>query len=171
MREAEFIVQSLQLIRGGREPALQEQGLLHNLQLLIDMEILPSKDATALKQSYLWLRKVEHCLQQFDDKQTQVLPDNDIDKLRLCTILGLKDYQEFSAQLAEHTGVIHEQFLLLIGEEAAPELDKDDDALSPLEDLWLLPLSTEEREELLGQWLNQEQAQPFSHALGSLLTA
>lgn len=166
IREAEFIVQSLQLIRGGREPALQEQGLLYNLQLLIDMEILPSKDATAIKHSYLWLRKVEHCLQQFDDKQTQVLPDNDIDKLRLCTILGLKDYQEFSAQLAEHTGVIHEQFLLLIGEEAAPELDKDDDALSPLEDLWLLPLSTEEREELLGQWLNQEQAQPFSHALG-----
>ncbi|MEM5498409.1 bifunctional [glutamate--ammonia ligase]-adenylyl-L-tyrosine phosphorylase/[glutamate--ammonia-ligase] adenylyltransferase [Paraglaciecola mesophila] len=165
IREAEFVVQSLQLIRGGREPALQEQGLLHNLQVLIDMEILPEDDANALKNSYLWLRKVEHCLQQFDDKQTQVLPDNDIDELRLVTILGLKDYSQFTEQLLEHTQLIHEQFLLLIGEDAAPELVKDDDILSPLEDLWLLPLAPEEQLEILSAWLDSEQAQTFNTSL------
>ncbi|GAC35294.1 bifunctional [glutamate--ammonia ligase]-adenylyl-L-tyrosine phosphorylase/[glutamate--ammonia-ligase] adenylyltransferase [Paraglaciecola polaris] len=165
IREAEFIVQSLQLIRGGREPALQEQGLLHNLHLLIDMEILPSEDATLLKNSYLWLRKVEHCLQQFDDKQTQVLPDNDVDKMRLCTILGLADYAQFNSELLKHTSTIHEQFLLLIGEDAAPELTKDDDALSPLEDLWLLPLTPEEQHEILSQWLSPEQAEAFNASL------
>lgn len=165
IREAEFVVQSLQLIRGGREPALQEQGLLYNLALLNEMEILPTEDVTALRGSYLWLRKVEHCLQQFDDKQTQVLPDNTIDKQRLVAILGLTDYAQFMDQLNIHMDIIHEQFLLLIGEDAAPELQKDEEALSPLEDLWQLELLPEERETILEHWLSKEQADIFSQAL------
>ena len=80
IREAEFVVQSLQLINGGREPSLKVQSLQLALSELVNLQILPDESATSLQQSYLWLRKVEHCLQQFADKQTQVLPNNNTDQ-------------------------------------------------------------------------------------------
>ena len=158
IREAEFIVQSLQLIRGGREPRLQTQGLLHNLQQLSSLHILPLCDAEQLRNSYLWLRKVEHSLQQFSDKQTQELPDNELGRKRLIQVLGLEDYAEFLRQLAQHSTLIHEHFSQLIGEETSPTSQGGDPALSKLEDLWLLELTGDESKSMLGHWLDSVQA-------------
>lgn len=158
IREAEFIVQSLQLIRGGREPRLQTQGLLHNLQQLCRLQILPQSDAQQLRTSYLWLRKVEHSLQQFADKQTQELPENDLGRKRLVHVLGLVDYGEFMRQLTHHSTLIHEHFSQLIGEETSANSEGEDPALSKLEDLWLLELTADESQSMLGNWLDSEQA-------------
>ena len=163
IREAEFIVQSLQLIRGGREPRLQSQSLLHTLQELSKLKVLPLKVTRNLKQSYLWLRKVEHSLQQFDDRQTQVLPDNELDWLRLVHVFNYIDSEQFSQQLQKHLNTVSEHFTQLIGEEANEDentSDKDESQQNII-DLWQLDLPEDEACKLLNHWLSEQQAQAF----------
>jgi [glutamine synthetase] adenylyltransferase / [glutamine synthetase]-adenylyl-L-tyrosine phosphorylase len=161
IREAEFIVQSLQLIRGGREPALQTHSLLNALEQLMHLEVMNGNDAQQLRERYLWLRKVEHCLQQFADKQTQILPDNDLDKMRLAWVMQVPDYADFLLILAQHLTYIHQQFLLLIGEEKnttdAPHTAKHQAAI----DVWQLELADEEGQQLLTSWLTDNDALTF----------
>ena len=152
IREAEFIVQSLQLIKGGRESSLKVQGLQLALLELVNLNILPDDSAKNLLHSYLWLRKIEHCLQQFADKQTQVLPNNDIDKKRLLYVLGMTDYQDFMQQLAQHCNIVHQQFSLLIKEDPALALDVADELQQGAKDLWQLQLNAQETQSILDYW-------------------
>lgn len=152
IREAEFVVQSLQLINGGREPSLKVQGLQIALSELASLQILPSQSAKDLHQSYLWLRKVEHCLQQFADKQTQVLPNNDIDQKRLLSVLGINDYADFIHLLSKHCGIIHQQFSLLVKEDPTLLDDGEDEQQQGAKDLWQLQLDVEEIQSILNQW-------------------
>ncbi|MFT4938908.1 MAG: glutamate-ammonia-ligase adenylyltransferase [Paraglaciecola sp.] len=164
IREAEFIVQSLQLIRGGREPRLQSQSLLHTLEELSELQVLPVEVTKELKNSYLWLRKVEHCLQQFDDKQTQVLPDNELDWLRLVHVLNCVDYEQFSLLLQNHLNTISEHFTQLIGEETDEDekTASKDESQQSIIDLWQLNLPEDEARKLLKHWLSKQQAQAFT---------
>ena len=152
IREAEFIVQSLQLINGGRESSLKVQSLQLALLELINLNILPDDSAKNLLHSYLWLRKIEHCLQQFADKQTQVLPNNGIDKKRLLYVLGMTDYQDFMQQLAQHCNAVHQQFSLLIKEDPALALDVADELQQGAKDLWQLQLNAQETHSILDYW-------------------
>ena len=152
IREAEFIVQSLQLINGGREPSLKVQSLQSALTELINLQILPAQSANDLQQSYLWLRKVEHCLQQFADKQTQVLPDNDTDQKRLLYVLGIADYQDFMQLLTQHCDLIHQQFSLLVKEDPALKEDVADELQQGAKDLWQLQLDIDETQKIVNLW-------------------
>lgn len=152
IREAEFVVQSLQLINGGREPSLKVQSLQLALGELVNLQILPDQSAKDLLHSYLWLRKIEHCLQQFADKQTQVLPNNNIDQKRLLTILGMTDYQDFMQLLAQHCSIIHQQFSLLVREDSTLQEDVADELLQGAKDLWLLQLDAKESQSILNYW-------------------
>ena len=152
IREAEFIVQSLQLIKGGRESSLKVQSLQLALLELANLHILPDESAKDLQHSYLWLRKIEHCLQQFADKQTQVLPNNNIDKKRLLYVLGMTDYQDFMQQLAQHCNIIHQQFSLLVKEDSALRVDVTDELQQGAKDLWQLQLNAHETQSILDYW-------------------
>jgi glutamate-ammonia-ligase adenylyltransferase len=152
IREAEFVVQSLQLINGGREPSLKIQSLQLALSELVNLHILPDESAKDLLQSYLWLRKIEHCLQQFADKQTQVLPNNNTDKKRLLHVLGLTDYQNFMQQLAGHCDTVHQQFSLLVKEDPALHDDPEDEMQQGARDLWQLQLDAQETQSILNHW-------------------
>lgn len=161
IREAEFIVQSLQLIRGGREPRLQVQSLLQALTQLVALAVITDSDAANLRSSYLWLRKVEHCLQQFNDKQTQVLPEKDIDQERLHYILGFGSYALFLDELQKHTDFIHTQFLLLIGEEKTDTKQNISQELQFATDIWTLELEDHETEHLLSTKLDTDEQAIF----------
>ncbi len=152
IREAEFIVQSLQLINGGREPSLKVQSLQLALSELVNLEILPAQNAMDLQKSYLWLRKIEHCLQQFADKQTQVLPNNNIDQKRLLYVLGMTEYDDFMPHLAQHCNLIHQQFSLLVKEDPAQKDDVADEQQQAAKDLWQLQLDAEETQSILNHW-------------------
>ena len=93
IREIEFIVQVFQLIRGGRENALQQHSLLNILPELSRLSLITAEQERALRAAYIFLRRVENLLQAIDDQQTQVLPDNLLDRSRL--ILGCKQYSYF----------------------------------------------------------------------------
>jgi len=74
IREIEFIAQALQLVRGGREPALRPRGTLPALAALAARGLLPSAAVAELGDAYVFLRDVEHRLQYRDDAQTHELP-------------------------------------------------------------------------------------------------
>ena len=137
IREVEFIAQTFQLIRGGREPKLRQTSLLATLASLGEGQVLDAAAGVELREGYLYLRQLEHYLQQFDDQQTQTLPDNDIDWARLLWLTAHDDEAAFRAELDRHIGAIHQQFLAVIGEE--PEGDGEDDAVQQqLQSLQLL---------------------------------
>ena len=74
LRDVEFMVQGLQLIHAPENPSLLEGNTLTALDLLGEARILESPAVERLKQDYIFLRRVEHCLQILDDRQIHALP-------------------------------------------------------------------------------------------------
>ncbi len=74
IREIEFLTQTMQLVWGGRAPALREPTTLGALARLAEGSYMPSGLAADLAASYRLLRRVEHRLQMRDDRQTHSLP-------------------------------------------------------------------------------------------------
>jgi len=120
IREIEFIGQAFQLIRGGRNTALKERSILKILQLLNEMDILPEFVQQQLHDAYLFLRKTENCLQAFAEKQTHVLPEADLEKLRIAYSLGFSSWSLFEDELNHHMQNVHEHFEQIF---SAPQLD------------------------------------------------
>jgi glutamate-ammonia-ligase adenylyltransferase len=162
IREAEFIVQSLQLINGGKQVMLRVNGLINALNEIQQLSLMASQDCQKLKRSYLFLRKVEHCLQQFNDQQTQTLPDSTIDQSRLAFVMGFENYKSFLVHLEQETNYIHQLFVELIGEEQTQDVCAVE---SDLESLWMLSLDFDEASSILGSYLSHDEHETFWHAL------
>lgn len=88
IREIEFLVQTWQVIRGGRNRKLQGKSTLAMLGALADEGILEADLASRLKQDYIFLRNVEHALQYVDDKQTHWLAKEGLDLECAARLLG-----------------------------------------------------------------------------------
>ncbi|MHB8493518.1 MAG: bifunctional [glutamate--ammonia ligase]-adenylyl-L-tyrosine phosphorylase/[glutamate--ammonia-ligase] adenylyltransferase [Casimicrobiaceae bacterium] len=110
IREIEFVVQALQIVRGGREPELRLRGTLPALAALAERQLLASHAVAVLEQGYRFLRAVEHRLQYRDDRQTQLLPDDASERARLATTMGFDDARGFEAALAAHRSGVLGQF-------------------------------------------------------------
>ncbi|MBM7037448.1 bifunctional [glutamate--ammonia ligase]-adenylyl-L-tyrosine phosphorylase/[glutamate--ammonia-ligase] adenylyltransferase [Vibrio ulleungensis] len=126
IREIEFIAQVFQLIRGGREPQLRERGLLITLKAIDDLQLLDDGQATQLADSYRFLRRLENLLQALDDKQTQTLPQDDLNRLRLSYAMGYEDWSQLSAAVSDNMLQVHSVFEQLIGDE-----EEDSDVAVP----------------------------------------
>lgn len=74
IREIEFIVQTLQLIFGGKVQAIQERNTLKALLKLKNQRILPNEECRQLSQGYVFLRTLEHRIQMVHQRQTHSLP-------------------------------------------------------------------------------------------------
>ena len=99
IREVEFIAQAFQLIHGGRDLSLQQRPLLKVLATLSGQGYLPAAVVEELREAYEFLRYTEHALQAIDDRQTQMLPDNQTDRNRVAFIMGFDDWETFHQQL------------------------------------------------------------------------
>ena len=99
IREIEFIVQSMQLVRGGSDRRLQNAALLEVLPLLAGSKLISGDDIAELTQAYLILRKAENALQMMRDEQTHTLPDGSLDRARVAMIMGFKDWDATNAVL------------------------------------------------------------------------
>ncbi|KKA45042.1 bifunctional [glutamate--ammonia ligase]-adenylyl-L-tyrosine phosphorylase/[glutamate--ammonia-ligase] adenylyltransferase [Salinivibrio sp. KP-1] len=140
IREIEFIAQSFQLIRGGREPSLRQRGLLDTLDAIAELELLPTAEVSQLKAAYCYLRRVENLLQAIDDNQTQTLPDNDLDRERLCHAMGVNDWTRLQADITQHMQAVNQVFSGLIGED---EQETDTDVDTEYHDLWAMARDVE----------------------------
>lgn len=133
IREVEFIAQVFQLIRGGREPALQVRHLPEALAAASEAGAL-EKDVTAqLHASYRFLRKVENYLQAFADQQTQTLPQDELNQARLAWLTGHDSWDAFCATLHTAMSRVHRQFELLIGDSTEVE---DEGVAQIWSDIW-----------------------------------
>ncbi|MFW5825248.1 MAG: bifunctional [glutamate--ammonia ligase]-adenylyl-L-tyrosine phosphorylase/[glutamate--ammonia-ligase] adenylyltransferase [Marinobacter sp.] len=161
IREIEFVVQAFQLIRGGRDRELQQRGLLTILGELEALELLPTQVVKELREAYLFLRNLEHALQGMEDKQTQLLPDDELGQARIALIMGFDNWRDCLDTLNEHRSRVARHFADIIalddGDEAPEGLDEgwqelwlaemeEDDALP-----WLAERGFEKPDESLAQ--------------------
>ncbi|WP_076723471.1 bifunctional [glutamate--ammonia ligase]-adenylyl-L-tyrosine phosphorylase/[glutamate--ammonia-ligase] adenylyltransferase, partial [Cronobacter sakazakii] len=117
IRETEFIVQVFQLIRGGREPSLQQRSLLPTLEAIEQLHLLSPDDATCLREAYLFLRRLENLLQSINDEQTQTLPGDVLNRARLAWAMDEENWDALSARLERHMAGVRRVFNELIGDE------------------------------------------------------
>ena len=110
IREAEFIVQALQLVRGGNDVELQSRELQKVLPRLVHSRGVTAADAKQLRDAYRFLRRVENFIQGLRDQQTHELPDNTIDQARLCLAMGASDWAELKKETDRHREVVSRQF-------------------------------------------------------------
>ncbi len=110
IREVEFVVQSLQLVRGGSEPTLQSRELQAVLPRLVSTRGLDAEGAEQLRIAYRFLRRVENFIQAIRDQQTHDLPDNAADRQRLCLAMGYAGWDALRAELQKHRDVVAAQF-------------------------------------------------------------
>ncbi len=125
IREVEFIVQSLQLVRGGSDRRLQDPSLLQVLPLLAGSKLVSEQDIAELSGAYLELRKAENALQMMRDQQTHTLPQDPLDRARFALHLGFREWNDAAASLESTLGRVASQFdALLFG---APDAQRRHD--------------------------------------------
>lgn len=153
IREVEFIVQTLQLIRGGRIPSLQQPSLLLALQALVAEGIISTEAAKILRDDYLWLRQVEQALQGINDQQTQTLPADAAQQQQLLAALRRQDWSQLQHEIEQAMQRIHQQFREVI--EPEEKLEAEEISLGRV--LWDSELPVVELAEQL-DWLTADDA-------------
>jgi len=114
IREIEFIVQLVQLIRGGREPSLRVRGLLPALTACEARGHIPASRARALRQAYVFLRRLENRVQMLRDAQTHDLPEDDLTRERLALALDYPAWEPLAEELARHRDIVANEFAAML---------------------------------------------------------
>ena len=168
IREIEFTVQLLQVVRGGQFPELRTRPTLEALKRLARAGLMPADTADGLAKAYVFLRRVEHRIQYLDDQQTHVLPTADADLEWIARTMGFEGVCPFLGELDAHREFVAEEFDRLLGNDsgcksggckkkAAPTAAGTD--LEGVLDLF--PASMHER---LAQWREQPRVQALRDA-------
>lgn len=135
IREIEFITQTFQLIRGGRDVELQDNRLLHTLPRLEAHNYLPENTVTALIDAYYFLRNSEHAIQAYDDKQTQKLPTDTKARQALILTMGYNLWDDYYTELNRHRQTVSHEFNAVISSPEDPKKSHDD--ISIWQGVWL----------------------------------
>ncbi|QWD65869.1 bifunctional [glutamate--ammonia ligase]-adenylyl-L-tyrosine phosphorylase/[glutamate--ammonia-ligase] adenylyltransferase [Polynucleobacter sp. MWH-Aus1W21] len=104
IREIEFLAQMFQLMRGGTDPRFRVRTSLEVLELIKHCNILPAHDVESLQAAYIFLRRLEHRIQVWDDQQTHYLPEDEGARERLAISMQGKDAKvdDFMVELEQH---------------------------------------------------------------------
>ncbi|MBU6193924.1 MAG: bifunctional [glutamate--ammonia ligase]-adenylyl-L-tyrosine phosphorylase/[glutamate--ammonia-ligase] adenylyltransferase [Burkholderiales bacterium] len=101
IREIEFIVQLLLVVRGGHFPEIRSRSTLKSLSKLVAHGLMRPQTAERLGQAYVFLRRIEHRIQYLDDQQTHLLPSVDGDLAWIGASMGLPCNADACALLEE----------------------------------------------------------------------
>ncbi len=129
IREAEFFIQTFQLIYGSQHAGLRTHRFLNAMQSLRWLGIIPEEDLVTLWDIYLHLRRIEHFLQMKDDLQTHSLPTSDDDLRSLSIKMKFSSLSGFLSDLRLRRMKIRNMYNSLLGTEE----DIHDEALTLLE--------------------------------------
>ncbi|MDR3537863.1 MAG: bifunctional [glutamine synthetase] adenylyltransferase/[glutamine synthetase]-adenylyl-L-tyrosine phosphorylase [Acetobacteraceae bacterium] len=110
IREIEFLVQTLQLVWGGRDPDLRTPTTLGALHLLVGAGRVPRRAAAELEEAYRFLRQVEHRLQMVADRQTHEVPEKPAELARIATFLGYPDPPAFAEALLRQLNRVRRRY-------------------------------------------------------------
>src|SRR6195952_3364864 len=123
IREIEFIVQLLQVVRGAQFPEIGTRSTLKALARLATAGLMTGETAARLHEAYVFLRRIEHRIQFLDDQQTHLLPTNDDDLRWIAASLGLscgKNACELLDRLGETREFVSTEFDTLLHDGRAP---------------------------------------------------
>jgi glutamate-ammonia-ligase adenylyltransferase len=160
IREIEFFAQTQQLIAGGRNPALRVRDTLTTLDKLCEDKWIDEAARDAMKETYCFLRLVEHRLQMMNDEQTQTLPSEHASVERFARFLGFADRDSFAKVLLGHLDRVQSYYARLFEKQPGADravlafpLEADDHkTLDRLADLgFKAPLETSN---IIRHWLN-----------------
>jgi len=105
IREIEFIIQSMQLLHGGKNVKLRVQPSMQAISRLDKAGIMRHDDVVALKSAYRFWRRIEHAIQARRGEQTHALPDDYSDYLSAAT--GIDSIE---TALTHHAGIVEKAF-------------------------------------------------------------
>ncbi len=107
IRDIEFFVQATQLMSGGAVKKLR--GLMNTLDALGAMEatgFITKQVKEEMEHCYLFLRKVEHSIQLWDELQTHSIPTEESSLARLSRRMGFERTADFEAAYEETTSLV-----------------------------------------------------------------
>ena len=157
IREIEFLAQMFQLIRGGRDPDLQDKSTRNILGILVEKRQLDDDIATALLDSYTFLRDLEHRIQYLDDAQTHSLPANENDLLLIAKAMGMETSAELLDELQKHRTFVSTQFDAIFSDKSSREDNSKPVIPQPL-------LSSQSEEEQIHTLQSKLESMGFSDA-------
>ncbi|HLJ10692.1 MAG TPA: glutamine synthetase adenylyltransferase, partial [Planctomycetaceae bacterium] len=114
IRDVEFVAQYLQLIHGGKQPAVRSFNTLDALVRLADCGFLHADEYRLLTDGYVFLRTIEHALQLVHNKQTHELPQDESELTYLARRLDFGTAAHFLAhykQRGEGVRRVYERYL------------------------------------------------------------
>ena len=114
IREIEFIVQAMQLIRGGQDRRLQNPRLLEVLPLLGRQRLLRPQAVEGLDAAYRFLRTLENRLQMMRDAQVHALPQDEDSRAKLARAMGVADWAALRQALDGHLRRVQREFQSLV---------------------------------------------------------
>ncbi|MCU7880061.1 MAG: bifunctional [glutamate--ammonia ligase]-adenylyl-L-tyrosine phosphorylase/[glutamate--ammonia-ligase] adenylyltransferase [Candidatus Thiodiazotropha sp. (ex Lucinoma aequizonata)] len=132
IREIEFIGQAFQLIRGGRDKALQIRPILRVLKHLHERDLMPEYVVRELSEAYRFLRLVENRIQAWQDRQTHLLPSDEVGRLRLARSMGYATWDDFFPDLELYRKRVQGHFDMVF---ATPQTESDQES-QPLTGVW-----------------------------------
>ena len=138
IREIEFIVQSHQIIHGGRHQVLQTPSIWSALTALASLGILDHQCIEQLRSGYDFLRRLEHRLQVLDDQQTHRIPKDPVEKQRIAIAMDFDCESHLLSRLNQVTESIHQIFIGIF----TPVEDLDPKDTIYLADIWQAGLPT-----------------------------
>ena len=137
IRTLEFIVQSFQLVWGGKDKPLRCRGFIEALTQLKNKKLIPNKTYKSLHEAYIFFRNLEHRLQYIDDAQTHKIPVSPEDKSLLASAMGLKSWTLLEHKIHKHQDKVELIFHEMFSNNSQP--------LSPIQEnlkaLWSLDVS------------------------------
>lgn len=120
IRDIEFIVQSFQLIYGGRVSDIKVKNCLQAMRKLHQFGYLDDPTYHDLDAAYRFLRRLEHGIQAINDEQTQRLPKNPELQHNLALVLGFADWQALLMRLSQYRDRVKRPFDNLVSERQQP---------------------------------------------------
>ena len=122
IRDIEFIVQTLQLMNGGKNARIQSPNTLEAIQLLGQNSLLSTAEASSLTDAYLFFRSVEHRLQFFMNTQTHEFPLEHEERRKLAKRMGLADGEVLQEFRLQHSRKVRAIFNTVLAVDPTPVL-------------------------------------------------
>jgi len=119
IREIEFAAQTLQLVWGGRDPALRDPTTLGALRRLTRAGHISRRACAELTVAYRVLRGAEHRLQMVADRQTHALPAKPDELARFAVFMGCADTGALTRHLSRHMDRVRARYAEVF--EAVPD--------------------------------------------------
>jgi glutamate-ammonia-ligase adenylyltransferase len=143
IREIEFLAQMFQLMRGGTDPRLRIRPTLEVLDLLQANLWMSPEEVQDLKVAYVFLRRLEHRIQIWEDQQTHYFPESDEARLQLAKAMAgpaeVTTLDEFIQELNSHQNRVARYFEKAFSLDADGRLQLDINALDWQPDPTLFP--------------------------------